>query len=528
MTEEASSERGSLADKVGQLSTGALAAVGIFILLGVGSAGYYAYQTYDYIQHDNDFCMSCHLMAEPFELFAESAHQGLGCKACHRPNLIQRSQMGLTQIVENPQEISVHAAVPNEVCSECHIEGNPEEWRIIANTAGHRVHLESEDSILQGLQCVECHSTSIHEFAPIDRTCAQSGCHEDSQIQLGEMGDYTIHCAACHTFVAPVGRDGTLLGTPEDAALLPDFDECLSCHVMRQLVDMPADDPHEGGCAACHNPHEQTEPAQAAESCATVGCHDDVETVSSFHQGLDTDVLTDCLYCHQAHDFSLDGSDCGSCHEGAEAPQAVTAVQSLDFSHDEHESVECADCHRTGDSHGAVGIATVQDCRSCHHEDPLPATCDQCHEPSDAPLETYATTGAMVLPDVGVNDPDRTFDFPHGNHAVQDCGSCHSEGLAMGVSDDLDCASCHEDHHTATSDCASCHVSASVSAHPPEQAHVTCGGSGCHTDVPFETVPRTREFCLGCHQDMVDHEPQDTCSECHQLPAPLPQRGNRP
>ena len=42
-----------------------------------------AYRTYDYIEHDNDFCMSCHLMAEPFERFGQSAHRDLGCKACH-------------------------------------------------------------------------------------------------------------------------------------------------------------------------------------------------------------------------------------------------------------------------------------------------------------------------------------------------------------------------------------------------------------------------------------------------------------
>ena len=71
--------------------------------------------------------------------------------------------------------ISVHADVPNRTCAECHIEGDPERWRVIANSVGHRVHLESSE--LDGLQCVECHATSIHEFAPIDQTCAQSGCH---------------------------------------------------------------------------------------------------------------------------------------------------------------------------------------------------------------------------------------------------------------------------------------------------------------------------------------------------------------
>lgn len=525
MTEEATRGKG-LAERIGGLSFVALGVIGLLIFLGLGGAGYYAYRTYDYVQHDNDFCMSCHLMAEPFEAFAESAHQGLGCKACHRPNIVQRSQMGLTQIVDNPEEISVHAAVPNQVCAECHIEGDPEKWRLIANSVGHRVHLESEDSVLQGLQCVECHATSIHEFAPIDRTCAQSGCHEDRAIQLGEMSNLTIHCAACHTFVAPVRDRESLLGSPEDAAILPDYEECLSCHAMRTLVEMPEDDPHQGVCAACHNPHEQSEPAEAVRSCATVGCHDDVRSLTPFHRGVELETLTNCLNCHQAHDFAVDGSDCGLCHAGAETPPNLP-IQSLEFSHDQHELVDCRSCHTTGDTHGATSISTIADCRSCHHEEPVSASCERCHGPADAPDATYRRSGSMVL-DVGVNDPDRVFLFPHDRHADLDCASCHTEGLALTPPDDLDCRACHEDHHTPESDCAACHRAAPVSAHPPTEAHVTCSGAGCHTDVPFESVPRTRAFCLGCHQNLRDHEPGQTCADCHQLPAPRGTPGNRP
>ena len=136
----------------GNLTTPALGVIGLVVMAGVGAGGFYAYQTYDYVQHDNDFCMSCHLMQEPFERFAESAHQGLGCKACHQPTLIARSEMALTQIVENPADITAHAEVPNERCAQCHIEGDPQKWRHIAASAGHKVHLESDDPGLQGLQ----------------------------------------------------------------------------------------------------------------------------------------------------------------------------------------------------------------------------------------------------------------------------------------------------------------------------------------------------------------------------------------
>jgi hypothetical protein len=205
-----------------------------------------------------------------------------------------------------------------------------------------------------------------------------------------------------------------------------------------------------------------------------------------------------------------------------DAPDAL-----LDFAHTEHESVECASCHASSAGHGTVALAAIQDCRGCHHTQPVSASCSRCHESGDVPAESYRLTDAMAF-SVGTEDPSRTVTFPHDAHGALDCASCHTQGLAMAVPTGLDCRSCHADHHTAESDCASCHRVAPIEAHPPTQAHVTCSGSGCHTDVPFETVPRTRAFCLGCHQDLREHEPDRTCAECHTLPAPLPQGGGGP
>ena len=114
-----------------------MALVGVSLFLA-GSVT--AYRTFDYIEHDNDFCMSCHLMAQPFERFASSAHRDLGCKACHKPSFAGRTQMALTQVVENPEEIHAHAEVPNDKCASCHIDGDPEKWALVARSAGHRAH----------------------------------------------------------------------------------------------------------------------------------------------------------------------------------------------------------------------------------------------------------------------------------------------------------------------------------------------------------------------------------------------------
>jgi len=551
---------------VGNLPLPALLGFGVLVLAGVGAGGYYAYETYDYVQHDNDFCLSCHLMVEPYEAFAESAHRGLGCKACHQPTLMARSQMALTQIVENPDELSIHAEVPNRVCADCHIEGDPEKWALVANTAGHRVHLESEDPALDGLQCVECHSTSVHEFAATDRTCAQSGCHTDNRVVLGGMGDLTIHCAACHSFSTPVSRQDDQASAL--AELAPEQGECLSCHVMRTLMELPDPDPHEGACAACHNPHTQETPEAAVESCATAGCHTQADTLSPFHRGMGPGVLEDCSNCHQAHDFGVRSTDCLQCHQDIfedEEPRTVAVAPAGDgvlrraaaaasalagtavlgspdphpwgmgaptdrrwwshapptqeavlFRHGQHREVSCTSCHSTENVHAAVTVTSIRDCRSCHHTEEADAACADCHE-EGAAAGPYAMARTLSF---SVGEPvRRELPFDHDGHEELECAECHTEGLELDASA-VECATCHQEHHDLENDCASCHVEAPASAHPPAEAHLTCAGSGCHQDPPFEGVPTTRNGCLVCHQAQVDHRPGQGCADCHALGEP--------
>jgi nitrate/TMAO reductase-like tetraheme cytochrome c subunit len=296
-------------DRLEKLSPSVLGLVGVGVLSFVGAMGYYAYETYDYVQHDNEFCVSCHLMVDPSERFAQSTHQELGCKACHKPSLIERSTMGLTQLVRMPTKLGVHAEVPNETCAECHIDGDPETWSQIAKSAGHEVHLGSEDRTLQGLQCVECHSRSVHVFTTTDETCGQSGCHEDRELRLGGMRDLTVHCVVCHGFSAEISE------ASEGDVLAPNRDTCLTCHEMQALMDLPDPDPHGGACADCHNAHVDTTPHEAVTSCVSNGCHSELDVSTHFHEEVEQTILEDCTSCHTAHDFHIDGSDCLACHE---------------------------------------------------------------------------------------------------------------------------------------------------------------------------------------------------------------------
>ncbi len=510
--------------------------LGLLLLVGLPVGGYYAYRTYDYVQHDNDFCISCHLMEEPYEAFARSEHRGLGCKACHRPTLVGRSQMALTQVVEQPEALTTHAEVPDAVCTECHVEGDPDKWRSIAASAGHRVHAESSDPALAEARCVTCHATSIHEFSSADDTCGQSECHANTDIQLGAMGDFTIHCVACHSFRSPT-QDQDL--EVVRAALRPSNDECLSCHVMRALVEMPEDEPHGGVCSTCHDPHQQTEASQAVETCAAAGCHDEALDLTPFHQGLGDAVYGDCSQCHTAHQFLVRGGECVACHAdvggldpsvisvastGSSAPHAgdvgQLAEDTLFFRHQSHLEIECVACHSVADSHGIATTRTVADCRSCHHtQESGRATCSTCHTDDDpfhvAALE-QSMTFALSVGEVRVGPAG----FSHTLHASTTCETCHVGAPDLAVVEDT-CASCHTDHHEASVDCASCHTEAPEGAHLVE-VHVGCSGAGCHTDPVVEGVPRTRPFCLTCHQDLRDHRPEENCITCHPLPDPRP------
>lgn len=525
----------------GWLVAGA-SALGLVVI--VGSVG--MYRAYDYVQHDNNFCTSCHLMNGPFVRFEKSAHRGLSCKACHRPNMWQRSQMALTQILEQPDSITHHAEVPSEVCSECHVQGNPEEWKQIAKSAGHRVHLESTNPNLKDIECVECHSSGIHEFSAADKTCGQNGCHENVKVQLGKMGNLTIHCASCHDFSKPVASQ--VRGDTLRKQLTPRGADCLSCHAMRDRMgtDLPTDEPHGGVCGSCHNPHEQKTPKEAVRSCVGGGCHERVDTVSPMHRRLASGVMQDCTRCHQAHSWKPGGKECTSCHSAEQldsgtrlpimhiktkvAPMSIidaglvplfvikfvlaqSAQITPPFKHTPHKSVTCLTCHATDDGHGVVKIKTAADCAGCHHSQANAQRCTACHT-SNKLNGTFKRNVAFKI--AGAKTAvTRKLDFEHARHKMA-CTSCHKQSTRMRVV--ASCNSCHESHHTERRNCTSCHTTTQpIKAHT-RQVHATCAGSGCHQQVVKAGLRTQRNVCLTCHTDKVKHEPGGDCASCHMIP----------
>jgi hypothetical protein len=288
-------------------------AAGFAVIMAVSAAGAGLWG-WHYVQHDNGFCTGCHVMGPSFVRFTESEHSDLECHDCHQQPISASMRQLYLWVLERPEEIGEHSPVATEVCARCHIQEDPgETWEAIVSTQGHAVHLESDSSGLADVQCVTCHGQDVHRFVPAEETCAQSACHavDQTRIVLGAMaGDQTsFHCVTCHEFAAPLDGDRA-------EALVPSLDDCGGCHEMEPLIRdfVSAEDPHEAVCGSCHNPHDQTTPAGADATCAGAGCHEAPESLTPFHLGLPAGVSDDCMRCHTAHGWVVDGDDCTACH----------------------------------------------------------------------------------------------------------------------------------------------------------------------------------------------------------------------
>jgi hypothetical protein len=205
-------------------------------------------------------------------------------------------------------------------------------------------------------------------------------------------------------------------------------------------------------------------------------------------------------------------------------PAEVRALPAIDtvFRHQDHERVDCLSCHTVDPVHGEVRVRTLSDCRSCHHRSPLASDCARCHSAADAPAATLNVRRVLQL-SVGA-PPARELPFDHARHAGVTCASCHTQGAELSAAA-VACASCHVEHHAPEARCATCHLPKPETPPHPLEVHVGCSGSGCHQDLPFEGVPRTRNLCLACHAQQEDHKPGQVCTTCHLLPSPRPAPG---
>ena len=499
------------------------AAIVLAVLGGIGFAGTWSW---NYMMHDNEFCSGCHIMDEPFARFGTSEHAQLGCHDCHRQSIFASAMELYIQVTERPDKIPEHATVPNAICSECHIQRDPDStWQRISATAGHQVHLNPRSPVMSKIECTTCHAQEVHRFKPVAETCAQSGCHDDVSVELGKMAQQTdLHCIVCHEFTVPATE-----GTPIDSsrqALVPGEQQCLGCHAMRERLGefAPENEPHGARCGSCHNPHVQTTPEGAFQSCATSGCHVRSDTLTAMHRSLGNHRLQTCGACHGAHTWKANAVDCRSCHTGISDPAVRTRPPDqpdISSSDRRQRDVAFVPFVRSRDvitpsPHGAGTGLTLRPAALSDNRQAGMATAPW--PAGRVRWRSRPTPATLTI--VGPEQGRDTSRFAHAEHDVLSCTTCHSTRAGHGdliQSVARDCQGCHHGTRAIVRDCARCHTSGEIGA-----------ARRVATPVSFSVwpQPRTRQLsfaheshagldCATCHDDTRQKAVQRDCASCH-------------
>jgi hypothetical protein len=299
------------------LGVKAAMAAGVVAIAAVGA--WFGQASWHYTQHENQFCQACHVMDPAVAKFTRSEHAKLECHDCHQQPIAASMRQVYLWVLDRPEEIGEHAPVADAVCVRCHVQEDPDStWQRISATAGHRVHLESDSSVLSQAQCVTCHGREVHSFVPAEETCGQTDCHraEDTRIVLGSMSNSptVFHCVSCHEFTRPVSESASLSLARQ--GMTPTAEGCLGCHEMQTILENfhPEQDAHKGVCGDCHNPHGQNTPQAAFQTCTTAGCHANADTLTAYHRGLRHTISENCSLCHTAHEWKAPTA-CSACHK---------------------------------------------------------------------------------------------------------------------------------------------------------------------------------------------------------------------
>ena len=200
----------------------------------------------------------------------------------------------------------------------------------------------------------------------------------------------------------------------------------------------------------------------------------------------------------------------------------LLAAPADSFEHAEHETLTCIQCHRTSEGHGGLTFEPPRGCQICHHQAPSRSDCSDCHE-SAVDLAT-ASVEVHIQPTPDAETVRRPATFVHEVHAEAACVDCHEVPVTLAAAEaSATCTGCHDEHHMAEIACADCHaggdLSAMETAHaPPEPAHEAC--ATCHTPETVLLFEPDRPFCLACHAEDAEHEPDGQCTTCHLMESP--------
>lgn len=196
------------------------------------------------------------------------------------------------------------------------------------------------------------------------------------------------------------------------------------------------------------------------------------------------------------------------------------------FRHEKHRALKCQRCHTNVPGHAMHSkiactscharvpvtgpIPTSDQCAACHHAAAQPIACVACHDSASRGAPTVHVTWKFS---VWAAPRTRDVHFDHNWHKSLQCTDCHTNRPQMVPT--RACGSCHQ-HHDGQADCRTCHRSPPPGAHTVA-AHDGCAASGCHQSPPVTVATLSRNECLLCHADRVNHEPGRACAQCHML-----------
>lgn len=529
-----------------------LATIAAVMLIGAGGVGYAGNH---YMEHDNDFCVGCHVMGGAWNAFQKSEHRKLQCHSCHRQSMLVSAIQLVNWVAEKPQDIPKHAKVPTAVCSECHVQSKSDSgWKRIIATAGHRVHLKSDSSALKNVQCVTCHGQEVHRFKPVDKTCGQTGCHEskDTKIVLGSMaGQTSQHCTGCHTFTRVVPENISIDSTRKYLRATGTAGSCFGCHEMTKKLkgfEAQNDKGHNGVCGTCHNPHKQTVPKQAYSSCTNAGCHTDLASKSKFHAGIPQHATNSCGECHKAHEWKAVGRECVDCHKNIfnGTPGSEKAVKASNPSN----SPPPAGASKSGTRSSSAGaeptllrpIALAHAVSSRHTRGAVHSRIRVARRVAWRRVRWQGNSTSASAKGAQTAPPKDTPAFSHKTHKVLACGGCHDQKNSHGtvtVKKAVDCATCHHAADRPVA-CQGCHtnkngleknyaktVTMKIADKAPSsrtlqfnhQNHRDLDCKGCHTNGVLLGVTKD---CASCHDN--HHAPERACATCHRTTKTLHDR----
>ena len=497
----------------------------------------------DHIAVTPTTCYLCHFKAAQIE-----EQPVVGCIGCHPSPPRKLSAGGF--VIDHPQYVE---DLTN--CTSCHAEvisgsGNADPSRCVTchseedrlaefeNTELlHRVHIAGRK-----IECTQCHTLISHRIAPfstvsqeLDCFTCHRGAHEvqkrlyagiaghATEALPGAMFEAQVACTGCHELMAQIPGHGDVQAAGEAT--------CLSCHGVRYANILPnwqrEIDRRQAVVEGVVRDAEatlNTAPVRArgrADSLLRMA-RENVDIVrigrAAHNVGRADQLLRAAVgfveeavavgnlsYGVPQLDLgpAMSENACMACHMGVE--RRAVPFRSTTFGHERHvlfAGLECSDCHTPLEEHGGTTLASEASCDACHHPAIGGGNCAACHQgPGGAPPETMSLSAG---------------DFSHTYHVEEmgfDCSDCHSSTRMSTV--ETGCESCHEEHHQPETRCISCHRDGAQENHERED-HALC--FDCH-DEPADQIDRwTRQVCLACHIDMVDHNAPDECADCHQMP----------